>query len=108
VSPVKYEMGFYIPEDDILHSHRLENLISYTNNAMFLFLADLLEVASVSHRVECSYRHLGNSGEYKQLDSLFADIHSTWASMESYYVKADISVRNIWRIYVACLRYVLT
>jgi hypothetical protein len=30
VSPVKYEMGFYIPEDDILHSHRRENLKSYT------------------------------------------------------------------------------
>jgi hypothetical protein len=29
VSPVKYEMTFYIPEDDILHSHRLENLKSY-------------------------------------------------------------------------------
>jgi hypothetical protein len=22
VSPVKYKLGFYIPEDDILHSHR--------------------------------------------------------------------------------------
>jgi hypothetical protein len=22
VSPVKYELGFHIPEDDILHSHR--------------------------------------------------------------------------------------
>jgi hypothetical protein len=29
VSPVKYELGFCIPEDDILHSHRRENLISY-------------------------------------------------------------------------------
>jgi hypothetical protein len=29
VSPVKYELGFYIPEDDILHSHRSENLKSY-------------------------------------------------------------------------------
>jgi hypothetical protein len=29
VSPVKYEVGFYIPEDDILHSHRRENLKSY-------------------------------------------------------------------------------
>jgi hypothetical protein len=29
VSPVKYELGFYIPEDDILHSHCLENLKSY-------------------------------------------------------------------------------
>jgi hypothetical protein len=29
VSPVKYELGFYIPEDDILHSHRREHLKSY-------------------------------------------------------------------------------
>jgi hypothetical protein len=29
MSPVKYEMGFYIPEDDILHSHCRENIESY-------------------------------------------------------------------------------
>jgi hypothetical protein len=29
VSPVKYELGFYIPESDIFHSHRRENLKSY-------------------------------------------------------------------------------
>jgi hypothetical protein len=29
VSPVKYELGFYIPEDDILHSHCHGNLQSY-------------------------------------------------------------------------------
>jgi hypothetical protein len=29
MSPVKYELGFYIPEDDILHSHCSENLKSY-------------------------------------------------------------------------------
>jgi hypothetical protein len=29
VSPVKYELGFYIPEDDILHSYRREHLKSY-------------------------------------------------------------------------------
>jgi hypothetical protein len=29
VSPVKYELGFYIPEDNILHSHRFENIESY-------------------------------------------------------------------------------
>jgi hypothetical protein len=28
VSPVKYELGFYIPEDVILDSHRRENLKS--------------------------------------------------------------------------------
>jgi hypothetical protein len=30
VSPVKYELGFYITEDDILHSHRRGNLRSYS------------------------------------------------------------------------------
>jgi hypothetical protein len=29
VSPVRYELGFYIPEDDILHNHRREHLKSY-------------------------------------------------------------------------------
>jgi hypothetical protein len=29
VSPVKYELGFYIPEDDILHSQCRETLKSY-------------------------------------------------------------------------------
>jgi hypothetical protein len=28
VSPVKYEQGFYIPEDDILHSHRMLQTLS--------------------------------------------------------------------------------
>jgi hypothetical protein len=26
VSPVKYELGFYIPDDDILHSHCREHV----------------------------------------------------------------------------------
>jgi hypothetical protein len=29
VSPVKYELGSYTPEDDVLHSHRREALRSY-------------------------------------------------------------------------------
>jgi hypothetical protein len=29
MSPEKYELGFYIPEDGILHSDRRENLKSY-------------------------------------------------------------------------------
>jgi hypothetical protein len=29
VSPVRYELGFYIPEDCILRSHRRESLKSY-------------------------------------------------------------------------------
>jgi hypothetical protein len=34
VSPVRYELDFYMQEDDILHSHRRENLKSYS---LFLF-----------------------------------------------------------------------
>jgi hypothetical protein len=29
VSPVKYELGFYIPEDGVLHSNRRENFKPY-------------------------------------------------------------------------------
>jgi hypothetical protein len=29
---VRYELGFYIPEDDISHSHRREYLKSYKEN----------------------------------------------------------------------------
>jgi hypothetical protein len=29
MSPVMYELGVYIPEDDILHSQRRENVKSY-------------------------------------------------------------------------------
>jgi hypothetical protein len=29
VSPVRYELDVYVPEDGILHSHRHENLKSY-------------------------------------------------------------------------------
>jgi hypothetical protein len=31
VSPVRYELRFYIPEEGILHSHHSENLKSYTS-----------------------------------------------------------------------------
>jgi hypothetical protein len=32
MSPVRYELGFYTPEDDILHSHHRENLKSYISS----------------------------------------------------------------------------
>jgi hypothetical protein len=35
MSPVRYELGFYIPEDGILHSHRRDNLKSYIRFARF-------------------------------------------------------------------------
>jgi hypothetical protein len=43
VSPVKYELGLYISEDDILHCHPCENLTSYTAHAVFceLYFSEL-------------------------------------------------------------------
>jgi hypothetical protein len=35
VFPVRYELGFYIPEDGILHSHGSESLKSYV--VIFVF-----------------------------------------------------------------------
>jgi hypothetical protein len=35
MSPVRYELGFYIPEDDLLHSHRRENLNYYILSLRF-------------------------------------------------------------------------
>jgi hypothetical protein len=62
MSPVRYELGFYIPEDDILHSHRRESpkshaviqlgfihhllIRSYPKNCVKLFFK-----YSVKHRV---------------------------------------------------------
>jgi hypothetical protein len=36
VSPVKYELGFYISEDAILNSHRRGNFKSYNSLEIFL------------------------------------------------------------------------
>jgi hypothetical protein len=41
VSPVKYEMGFYIPEDAILHSYRRDYLKSY-NFTFIRFLHNIV------------------------------------------------------------------
>jgi hypothetical protein len=46
VSPVKYELVFYIPEDGILLSRRRENLKSYTGVSLLAF--DLGENALIS------------------------------------------------------------
>jgi hypothetical protein len=64
VSPVKYELGFYIPKDDILHSHRREILRSYTKFCYFTITATtvILLLAAVllasqkqkSKYIECS------------------------------------------------------
>jgi hypothetical protein len=45
VSPVRYELGFYIPEDDILHSYRRENLKYYIVNDIFADFSDIIYIA---------------------------------------------------------------
>jgi hypothetical protein len=47
VSPVRYKLGFYIPEDGILHSHRHENLKFYTVPC-FVVSCILLQVPEMS------------------------------------------------------------
>jgi hypothetical protein len=50
VSPVKYELGFYIPEDCILHSHCRENLKSYMLS--FTFISEVRpNKSSTSHTI---------------------------------------------------------
>jgi hypothetical protein len=41
VSPVRYELVLYIPEDAILHSHRRENLKSYTEFVPLYIFVDI-------------------------------------------------------------------
>jgi hypothetical protein len=43
VSPVKYELGFYMPEDDILHNQRCENLITSLRLVSVLYRRVLVE-----------------------------------------------------------------
>jgi hypothetical protein len=46
VSPVKYKLGLYSPEDDILHSHRRENHRPYTlRSSLVMHYATSREVA---------------------------------------------------------------
>jgi hypothetical protein len=46
--PVRYELGFYIPEDGILHTHRRENLKSYRD-----YLRNSMQTGSEAHPVYC-------------------------------------------------------
>jgi hypothetical protein len=55
VSPVRYELGFYIPEDDILHSDRRGNLRSSPD----LYIA-LLVISDAVSAVHSSHLMLGS------------------------------------------------
>jgi hypothetical protein len=54
VSPVRYEVGFYIPEDDILHSHCYGNLHSSTSFLSLRIMKNLF----TSDKIAVSYRHM--------------------------------------------------
>jgi hypothetical protein len=60
VSPVRYELGSYIPDDDILHSDRRENLKSYRSP-----FGSYLVAAGTGHGVwslwYCGYGHSGHA-----------------------------------------------
>jgi hypothetical protein len=53
VSPVKYELGFYIQEDDILHSHRRENLKSYIVCFILFRISEDGQVDKLSNADSC-------------------------------------------------------
>jgi hypothetical protein len=55
VSPVKYELGLYIPEDDILHSHRRENIKSYIKATGFVYLFKLFLFKIFYLRICCKF-----------------------------------------------------
>jgi hypothetical protein len=67
VSPVKYEMGFYIPEDGIPHSYRHENVISYIIGGWLQFNEILSYDAYISWKELClrSVRRKGMKSEYE-------------------------------------------
>jgi hypothetical protein len=58
MSPVRYELGFYIPEDGILHSHPRQNLKSYIALTGWV-LQRRCQVSPVRYEL-CSYNPEGN------------------------------------------------
>jgi hypothetical protein len=68
VSPVKYELGLYMPEDDILHSHRRENLkcqiplfVPFRLLHTFLISQKAYQSHEITHRGRC--RDVGSGAE---------------------------------------------
>jgi hypothetical protein len=64
VSPVKYELGFFIPEDTVLHGHRRENLKSYTEIKLALCPCPVFATATDTNGevelIDASYHVLYN------------------------------------------------
>jgi hypothetical protein len=90
VSPVKYELGLYIPEDGILHSHCRENLKSYnvfclfTRTVLFPMYSVLSDISSV---LLCILRHKF------PIYNCYKPIHNKWAS--KLWRQGDASTQSI-------------
>jgi hypothetical protein len=52
---VKYELGLSIPEDDILHSDRRENVRSYSVNVMMVAIVARSAVAEMTTARDCGH-----------------------------------------------------
>jgi hypothetical protein len=86
MSPVKYELSFYITEDDILHRPRRENLKSYKPIYSFIFslrlthLAIELEVSALFDTIMNQFRlpdHSTTSFQSRDLCGSLIRRHST-------------------------------
>jgi hypothetical protein len=90
VSPVKYELGFYIPEDEILHSHSRENLkILHIIILLFFTLTQWIQLhsnrnkeAAVAARFCCSV-YERNDRRSVILPSAVGALGSLYASLPS-------------------------
>jgi hypothetical protein len=54
VSPLRYELGFYIPEDGILHSHSRENVKSYLIYVLYYTRSHVARIDSRSALLRCN------------------------------------------------------
>jgi hypothetical protein len=75
VSLVKYELGFYIPEDDILHSHRRENLKSYLNRPLISGLqTETITLSSSSSSVSHEVKRILFQAQYSSENLVVPEI----------------------------------
>jgi hypothetical protein len=134
VSSAKYELGFYIPEDDILHSHRRENSNldnfdfrenNYSNNrSSFRDMYSHLHVDSMRRPVGsarhgwrmassgCAALHIAHSF-CKICARVVAEFNS--GQMQSHFVRAggggatedvcQIMLARIWSLPHKCISY---
>jgi hypothetical protein len=69
MSPVRYELGFYIPEDGVPRSDRRENLKSYIVSAVYNSLRQLVSMVTRTCFMNNYKFHYKNSLLYVQRGS---------------------------------------